>query len=89
MMTDTLKKLLAEIQQRRTADREPKGILVSGDLFRAMNDADLIEKKTCTPNGLPLGPDWQLELPYHGDIYVHVDPFLDGEDTPYRLPPNS
>ncbi len=86
-MTDSLKKLIEEIRNRQTEKCEPKGVLVSSDLFREMKDAGLIEKKTCTPNGLPLGSDWQLELPYHGEIYVHVDPFLDGDQISYRLPP--
>lgn len=86
-MNEMLTKLLDEIQTRQQAQRTPKGILVSGDLFRDMKSAGLINKKVCTPSGLPLGPDWQLDLPFYGDIYVHVDPFLDGEPTPYRLPP--
>jgi len=86
-MSEHLKKLLADLQARQQANRTPKSILVSGKLFGEMNDAGMIQKKISTFWGLPLGEDWQTELPYNGDTCVLVDPFLDSEGTPYRLPP--
>lgn len=86
-MSDSLKDLLADIQARQQANKAPKGVVVSSDLFREMQAAGHIQKKTCTPGGLPLDPDWQIDLPFYGDVYVHVDPYLDGEAKPYRLPP--
>ncbi|MNL56265.1 hypothetical protein D3C87_1797440 [compost metagenome] len=66
------------------ATSRPKGVVVSLDLFRALNAEQAIERKLATPGGLP-APAFGIELPYYdGDIFVACDPLL--VDFNYKLP---
>lgn len=69
----------------QAAASRPKGVLVSLNLFRALDAEKAIERKLGTPWGLPV-PSLGVELPYYdGDIYVAFEPMLDGFD--FKLPP--
>ena len=81
-MSAALDKLVNDIETREQAGRKPKAVLVNPDLYREMRESGLIEKKTATPGGLPI-PDLGIDLPFYGDVYVHIDPDLNSE---YRLP---
>jgi len=67
------------------AKARPKGVIVSPDLFRALDEEKSLDRKMATPWGLPV-PTIGIELPYYGqDVYVACDPILDGFD--FKLPP--
>ena len=60
-------------------------MIVSPDLFRALDEEKSLDRKMATPWGLP-APSLGIELPYYDrDVYVACDPFLDGFD--FKLPP--
>lgn len=79
MTTTVFKQAVAAAKSR------PKGVLVSPDLFRALDEEQSIERKLATPGGLPV-PSLGIELPYYDtDVYVACDPWLGGFQ--YKLPP--
>jgi len=81
MTTATFKSAVA------AANVRPKGVIVSPDLFRALEGENLLERKLATPWGLP-APSLGIELPYYDhDVYVACDPILEGYD--FKLPPAS
>ena len=68
------------------ATSRPKGVVVSPDLFRALDTEQAMERKLATPGGLPV-PAFGLELPYYDvDVFVACDPWL--VDLDYKLPPS-
>lgn len=59
-------------------------MIVSPDLFRALDEESALDRKMATPWGLP-APSLGIELPYYGhDVYEACDPGLDGFD--FKLP---
>lgn len=69
----------------RLANSRPKGVIVSLDLFRALDAEQALERKLSTPWGLS-APSLGIELPYYDkDVYVACDPILNGFD--FKLPP--
>jgi len=69
----------------RAAKDKPKGVIVSLDLFRALDAEKALDRKLATPWGLP-APSLGIELPYYDtDVYVACDPVLDGFN--FKLPP--
>jgi hypothetical protein len=70
-----------------SASQRPKGILVSAELFRALEGHSLIERKLATPGGLPALAAFGAVLPfYDGDVYIHCDPFRYGEHRHFEMP---
>lgn len=67
------------------ATRRPKGVIVSPDLFRALDAEKALTRKLATPWGLPAA-SLGIELPYYdSDVFVGCDTALDGFE--FRLPP--
>lgn len=67
-----------------SAKSKPKGVLVSPDLFRALDAQKALDRKLATPWGLPT-PSLGIELPYYdSDVYVACDPNLG--DFEFKLP---
>ena len=65
---------------------KPKGVIVSLELFKALDAEKSLERKLATPGGLP-APSFGIELPYYdSDVFVGCDPALDGLD--FKLPQN-
>lgn len=55
------------------ATNKPKGVIVSPDLFRALDEELAIQRKLSTPSGHP-APSLGIELPYYDtDVYVACD----------------
>jgi hypothetical protein len=78
----TTEKLKNAVQ---TAKTKPKGVIVSVDLFRALDAETLLVRKLATPGGNH-APLLLLELPYYDlDVYVACDPAMD--DFDFKLPP--
>lgn len=70
----------------RAANDRPKGVIVSPDLFRALDAEKALNRKLATPWDLR-APSLAIELPYYdSDAYVVCDPVLDGFD--FTLPPH-
>lgn len=78
MSTETFKQAIA---QSRT---KPKVVLVSIDLFRALEEEKAISRKIGTPWGLSV-PSFGIELPYYdGDVLVFPDLRMNGHN--YKIP---
>lgn len=68
-----------------TAKNKPQGVIVSPDLFRALDAEKALDRKLATPWGLPVS-SLGIELPYYdSDVFVGCDTALDGFE--FKLPP--
>ena len=70
----------------RAAKNKPKGVIVSPDLFRALDAEKALERKLATIWGVPplsLG----IEFPYYdSDVFVSCDTALEAFE--FKLPPS-
>lgn len=78
MTTETFKSAI------RTAQKRPTAVLVSLDLFRALDAEKALDRKTAVPWGVP-GTSLGLPVPvFDSDVIVTCDPALDHFE--FKLP---
>jgi hypothetical protein len=66
------------------AKKRPKGVAVSTDLYATLKKAGVIEMKTGFASGLFKTTD---KFPaFQGDIFVVINPALDGEPKTFLMP---
>jgi hypothetical protein len=69
----------------QTAKNKPMGVIVSVDLFSALDAETLLVRKLATPWGNH-APLLGLEFPYYDtDVYLACDPAMDNFN--FKLPP--